>query len=260
MPFAALVALLALTSCQKEYFSFRSGTPVKFGATSSGTSLTRTAYSGVESGNKERIDWQAGDTIRIYCAEASEPAAKWADYTVSSTGITSSGQKSEAALTPSDGGNLCWGDEGSAHVFYAVYPSPATEGKSSDKFPGEATKTTATCTIPSTQDTLSIKKETGSHTTFTAVPDLTSEYMVAKKTISAGTQTIDGSTVFLSFKPVVTAIEFTVINGSGSPMDIDNISLTSKGGRHSRPVHREPVLLERRRWLSRMRLHRHILK
>ncbi len=233
----ALTALTLVTSCQKEQglFRFTAGTPVSFGVTTSGSALTRTSYSDVESNNKERIDWEVNDRIRIYCEAVSEPSCKYADYRVLENSVRTDGNESSYAKiiqSSFDDMGLRWGDGTAEHVFYSVYPSPMTSGKNSDEFPGKNIKTTVKLHVPAEQSPVSVDaaKNDGDKPDFTAVPDLTSEYMVARRTIDAGTQEIDGNTVFLSFKPIVTAIEFTIENGfaEGGELKISSISLTSK--------------------------------
>ena len=66
---AAALALTAFTSCQEKYkFDISKGDAVRF---SIGTDAkdTKAVYSGStnETGTIERIDWEPGDLLRIYC-------------------------------------------------------------------------------------------------------------------------------------------------------------------------------------------------
>lgn len=236
---AALCVLLAL-SCQKEQFRFTTGSPVSFGVTTSGSTLTKTVYSGEEYSNGsnkyERIDWQADDDmIRIYCAEASKPDTKWADYVVIENGVPSAA--TSVASIEAVGEKLLWGPEDVEHTFYAIYPSPSPDD---DKFPsvGES-QVNAVCNISETQSPRSfddISAEGAEHSNFVASADMNLEYMVAKRSITnnseAGSDIADWGDVLLKFKPVVTAIEFTIENGTtkdtGGDLLIKSISLTSK--------------------------------
>ena len=74
----------------------------------------------------ERIDWQAGDVIRIYSNEAKHryENQNWADYKIT-TIEDPAGRYSKAKAAPNGGNGLIWGDPGTYH-FYGVYPSGAS--------------------------------------------------------------------------------------------------------------------------------------
>ncbi|MBQ0096867.1 MAG: hypothetical protein KBS53_04370 [Bacteroidales bacterium] len=218
-------ATIAISSCQREEFRIKSGETIRFTATTSGSSLasTKTEYSGEfnTDNTKERIDWQVGDLIRIYCAEASKPESKFADYFIDQE-PTSAGAVSGSSVSLMDSQTatgLRWGATDKDHVFYAVYPSPATAGCGD----GSIGDDTMTGVISETQKPL--KLSTGSNPDFTAVPNLNSEYMVATNTIAAGSfessSSVGSEDVFLTFKPIVTAIEFTIKNGFKNDGDLN---------------------------------------
>ena len=218
-------ATIAISSCQREEFRIKSGETIRFTATTSGSSLalTKAEYSGEfnTDNTKERIDWQVGDLIRIYCAEASKPESKFADYFIDQE-PTSAGAVSGSSVSLMDSQTatgLRWGATDKDHVFYAVYPSPATAGCGD----GSIGDDTMTGVISETQKPL--KLSTGSNPDFTAVPNLNSEYMVATNTIAAGSfessSSVGSEDVFLTFKPIVTAIEFTIKNGFKNDGDLN---------------------------------------
>ena len=75
-----LAAVLCLASCQDQYGRFdpqRAQGSVKFHLGMEGVE-SKAVYSGVVDGGVERIDWQAGDAIGIYCAKVKED--KYARY------------------------------------------------------------------------------------------------------------------------------------------------------------------------------------
>ena len=227
MAAASIVSAATLiSSCQPENFNPLSGQPIRFTAATSGSAFgTKASYSGVAESGKENIYWQTGDTLRIYCAQASEPSAKYADYKVSEI-LT---PESQAKIDGLGGVGLRWGDNVD-HVFFAVYPSPAVNGKSADAL-GNGT---LTANIPATQVPVSLNATAaGSEPDFTAVPDLKSEYMVAVDTIKKDSfdpdAPVSGEGVFLNFKPIVTAIEFTIKNAfaNDGDLNIKNIQLIS---------------------------------
>lgn len=115
-----------LAGCQK--FPGFNGKEIRFSARSLPEAGTKAVYTGDKSDNNfERIDWVAGDKIRIFNDVATcsgDPSYKWADYTVTSVdGSTNRYSKGHLTVT-SDRGGLVWGS--GEHIFYGVYPSPET--------------------------------------------------------------------------------------------------------------------------------------
>lgn len=242
----AVLCMLVTSSCHRVYIHFTSGEDVSFTAATAGTPASKAAYSGQTSadGKYERIDWEGGEMIRIWCAQASEPESHFADYLVDNSNVSSSGQYSQASIFQwglEDKG-LRWGKVEDRHVFYAVYPSPIgvdrQVARSGDVFPGTTSGKEATLTgnIPASQKVLAMKTSS-SDPNFTAVPDLGNEYMVARNEIGQGDadawSKVSGGSVYLTFKPIVTAIEFTIINNysSGSDMQVKSVRLIS--GNHN---------------------------
>lgn len=217
------IAVLGLTGCQKddEY----SGNGIRF-SVSTGTEGTRTSYSGditTHGGSKyERIDWTVNDLIRIYCPEASEPAAThYQDYKVTSFSTASNGNsRGKIALADANAAPLEWNDnEATPHDFFAVYPSPATTGTASGFGMSDAEVTLA---FPEVQTPASV---TGSASAgYTAAPDTRYLYMVAK-TLDITKATASGREVFLEFLPMVTAIEFTITNKYTDQSDMNVVDV-----------------------------------
>ena len=232
---AVAVAILPFVSCDKggnSVFSFRSGNRVTFsaGAAGSGDALTRAVYSDViytENAKRyERIDWQQGDLIRVSCAQASEPASKYADYVVGE--VWNEGNRySYGRINPADQGSvLCWGAQGQ-HVFYGVYPAPAS-GMVTVEYNGGST---ARGSVPAVQPQLGFQNHV-------VKPDLpASMMMVAKNIITPdntdanyavnGNGVTNGDDVFLSFDPLTTAIQFTITNKTGRVLPVSSVGLIS---------------------------------
>lgn len=93
--------------------------------------ITKTSYSGDVTDGYERIDWTVNDVIRIFTDNESasgnytwtgnSSTGKMTDYKV--TGVTPSGNKSFATITPNGGqSSLKWGT--GAHEVFALYPTP----------------------------------------------------------------------------------------------------------------------------------------
>lgn len=245
----ALALLATLTavcaSCEKTSSPATKGDGVLFsGSIGRSESGTKTVYAGdhtASSATAESINWVAGDKVRIWCRECSEPTTDtygkndhFADYTVT-PGTTSAGS---LTVEPNTVG-LRWGDAGKDHWFYAVYPSPKTTGKGDDTgelgTPAEGTQTSFTFTghIPATQAivgdlTTTQTTESGKTVTTTvAAPDMSNLYMVSK----ADAKPEDaGGEVFLTFTPLSTAIEFVIQNdmtADNAMMQVESVKIMS---------------------------------
>ncbi len=201
-----LLTVLAAASCTK---AGRPGGAISFQAVSKAEGTTKTEYSGVVSGTKERIDWVVTDNIRIYCAAApvvGNESQHYYDYAVKEVKTQTSVYESRATITPSDGGNgLTWGT--GAHTFYAMYPATGDVLKTNGDFSG---------TIPATQTVIQ-KAETQ-----TWQPNMSMAYMLAKTTKSGVENSVN-----LSFKPKFTAFSFTVGKGQNESVSISSVTLQS---------------------------------
>ena len=217
-------ATLLLCSCQKEFRYMRSGDSIRFTA-GSGFAQTKASYSGATNSAEtiERIDWQAGDLMRIYCAQASEPDVHYADYRVKSVDTPTSGSVVSTAhietFSDATGGvGLRWG-EGN-HTFYAAFPSPATTGGITVAISGNE----VTANLSDSQTPASV---THSGVNYTAVADLKNMLMTAKAGPYTAETMPDESTVFLDFTPLTTAVKFTITNQSKAALTLKSVSLTS---------------------------------
>ena len=235
----AAMAVLALTGCNREEHGRLGGDgEIVFHASTSwqnGGGKTRTEYSGefntiAGDGRYERIEWVPDtDLIRIYChqAGADGSSCEYADYKVVSpvspaTPAPSGSQteKSTAGVAPAsaDANTLRWSS--GAHHFYAMYPAPDTKWKydgTQSVADGDATITyknpdytgaVVTGVIPSSQVVRwnSTQKE--------YEPNMNYAYMYAATSVEAGNE------VFLSFKPLVTTLQFTIKAGDADAADL----------------------------------------
>ena len=246
--FLALPLLLTVVSCQdKLKTGFAKGEAVRF---SIGTDAagTKAAYSGQATDNIERIDWQEGDLIRIYCGAVSEPSDKFADYRVTSD-ITAGGSNSTAHIEGTGGVGLRWGE--GDHTFYAVFPSPEDNGVvtgidvtpyASGGVKSSVTTNingaTVTANLPAEQAVIGGIVETPSGSgNYIAAPDLKNMLMTAKSGPYTETSGIpEGPDVFLSFTPLTTAIKFTIENGTGAELALTDVQLISGNGKASADV------------------------
>ena len=210
---ALLLIAVALVSCNKD-----GRTGIRFLANSTGFSEqedTRTVFTGEKVNKVERIDWVEGDIIRIWCGQATMGGSNqhYCDYAVS--GTSSSGDAvCTATINPaSDLNGMQWGE--GDHTFYAMYPSPATDGLSGASFDGG----TMVFTMPATQ-TVTRKEGTGIW-----LPDMRYAPMLAFKTVEA-----HASAVPLDFSPKYSAFTFTVNKANYETIHMSSFTLTSTTG------------------------------
>ena len=193
-----------LSSCVKEQGGLaQAGERVTFcvAAEYDNGSETKTTYSGVEVGGKERIDWVNGDVIRIWSNQCATPGGnKYADYKV--TGVSPSGEKSYASVENVGKNGLHWGTPyNGRYNFISVYPSPSVNSNIT------MNANVATLTLPGSQ-------------LQTAQMDYA--YMYAAVQTRSNTASIN-----LSFKPMFTAFQFQVRSAEDASMTITSFSLST---------------------------------
>ena len=122
---------LLLAGCQKE---LGCGGEVRIVATSSAGPGTRAAYSGdgTKDANNlltwERIDWEAGDVIRVWsdAAKSRYGSENYSDYKVSSSSVKVKDgdvKRSQATVENAAANGLIWDGVESACGFWALYPA-----------------------------------------------------------------------------------------------------------------------------------------
>lgn len=159
---------------------------------------TKTIYSGIEYGGKERIDWVNGDVLRIASDKARHPdGTSYSDYQVA--GVSHNNQEISYASVKNVGDNgLHWGS--GTHKFYAVYPSPAANSNIS------INNNVINLALPKSQ---------------LQAAQMDYAYMFA------AVQTAAKATVNLSFKPMFTAFQFQVRSDEEASMTITSFSLST---------------------------------
>ena len=250
------LASVALISCQNDDYEFENNRPAKpgdeivFGGTmeykSTRTDVTRTVY-GDKGSTGTEIKWYEGDKVRIYCAQANLGEnggdQKYCDYQVTDY-ITAPGgnnsnpidgkyetNHSTGLRTPDGSTGLCWGT--GAHDFYALYPSPAMLNKNGEdnvvvnslKIEGK----TVTAYLPNLQAPSAFVAPTtdaeSKNKHYTIHPAMRYAYMVASAT---GKQRTDNN-VSLTFNPIITAVEMTIVNGGNATIEgVQMVSLSSE--------------------------------
>ena len=222
---------------------------VRFSASMS-TSGTRTVYSGEGTTDaqglltRERIDWKDGDILRVFSPQAaqSDGSTHHADYAVQShetIGTPGAQLTSRATVAVVDGtSELYWEESPSrdmVHDFFALYPSPATQGFTeghtleqdgvifAPETVGEDEIMTFTGVIPAPQ-TVSRKNATEN----VWLPDMRPAYMLA--TASSTQAEADENGITLQFIPKFSAFEFTVASGDNPTVKLTSFSLTATEG------------------------------
>lgn len=208
-PWAGMLLLSALTilnlSCKREVGDvILPGDRVVFKASADYVNgpETKTVYSGVEYGGKERIDWVTGDRIRIFSDKARHPSGtQYSDYQV--TGVTPGTGSTQAisyASVKNVGSNgLHWGT--GVHHFYAVYPSPEVNSN--------------------------ISVVNFQHWNMTLPKNQLQAAQMDYAYMAASVQTNEKASVNLSFKPMFTAFQFTVRSETDASMTITSFSLST---------------------------------
>ena len=212
-------ALLAAVACPNNEMDIYIGQQVNFSASTGYMSSrpgTRTSYSGLIFNGYERIDWETGDPIQIYSAQArhANTGSNFADYAVKSA--TGSSSASNADIYPVGGNGLTWGT--GQHDFYTVYPAPSKNASVSIEKSGDDILVHGT--VPAEQAvTWAI-----SGTTAIAKPDMDYAYMYA-----AVKNASPSSTVNLYFKPMVTAFQITVTSADDNELTLKSFRMVSDG-------------------------------
>lgn len=235
------VMTIVFVGCQEDDLgmgngSARVGDEIVFGGTAGYGKQTRTVYGDKWTDDKyTEIKWYTGDKVRIYCAQAlpigsGDAAVQYCDYNVEDGLGTTENPKDgtkdndghSSSLTPIGESGLQWGTE-NVHTFYGVYPAP---GQLANEDADALSQTAAgklkldgnqlTGYLPNRQTPLSgnnfVQTTNGNHIVH---PAMRYAYMVAKTAVNTAT----AGTVSLSFDPVVTAVEITLVNNSADVVD-----------------------------------------
>lgn len=203
---------LLVCGCQEDEGTLIQPTPgeeVKFGGRLDASPMTRTIY-GESDGNGFPIYWVNGDQVLVASPEcANNNGIGSATYAISVDGP----EKNYASSMDKTGdAGVQWGDNRTAN-FYSIYPA-----SSDTRFTQSLTSARLTVT---TQQNNTWDPETN-----TVSPDMKACFMYAK------TEDVqNGSEVNLAYKPLSTAVRFTV-NGptSGEPVTISFIRLHAPTG------------------------------
>ncbi|MBP3202269.1 MAG: hypothetical protein J6M31_01510 [Bacteroidales bacterium] len=206
-----LAVLPGLVSCQKDPHPSE-GTPVKFKAFSRASAVTKTQYAGgaVASGQKERINWVAGDRVSLTSPQAD--GLKKADYKIASNGTPDNEYSVSTLQNLTEKSNgLQWGT--GTHYFYGVYPATAS-----------ISDNVITATLPKAQTysgTPAVSTSAGVEHTF-IYPDMQLAWMWAGQQVAAGNE------VSLYFSPMITTFQLSVTGQEAEEIALTQFQLSSE--------------------------------
>lgn len=224
----AVCVIATSSSCGRVTEFVQGGDEVRFaGVAGESSSETRAVYESGEFSDKAPVYWEDGDVVTICCDESddSQPEnVKQADYIVSEV---NENDKSKAVIVLDSEKNpigLRWNqDPETSHYFYAYYPAEQLDGvcKSIDLKSVE-------CEMPYEQNTLDNSWTQTEDGNCFINPDL--KWMLMCSATDGYTREsfpVDGA-VALDFKPLCTAIQFTVENQAAEEIELYSLTLKSK--------------------------------
>lgn len=178
-------------------------------------------------------DEEKPDTIAIYCMQSSQPADHLVKYIVTPSESNQAVAASVDKLDPNAAG-LQWGDCSTPHRFYAFYPAGAVKGTDDEDATGQIT-----ANIPVTQQVQEWRTvEAGASgslegkKTYFGLPNMDYAYMYAYNEVTP--EYMEGSTVDLKFKNLVTVLDITVQGPQSGTATITNINVDAVEG--SQPI------------------------
>lgn len=219
----------------------QSGDEIIFGSTlanNASEDLKTTYGSRTETGVP--VYWRTeGDTVAIFCLQASQPSNHLVRYIVKPQEGDQTASASVTKVNTEEAG-LQWGEgEGPSgeHRFYAFYPSSAVKGTTEEDYTGQIT-----ANIPVNQMVSRWRRSNNSSdnvegidgkVTIFGEPNMQYAYMYAHSKVGKDTMNI-GDPISLEFKNLVTVLDITV----QGPEDVEsitlsNINITATGGENN---------------------------
>lgn len=220
-----MISVLALLACgcqdedQAGVVQPTPGEEVQFGVALEQNADTRTIY-GEEAGGAFPIYWVNGDEVIISSPECAE-GRKSATYKVK---VDSETQNYASSLTKTGEAGLQWGSSATAN-FYSVYPAPYTVEGGTTTYGAQVDtdNQTYTLTMPAQQDNNIV----GTGDNRVVQPDMKACFMYA-----ATEGVANGTTVDLKYKPLSTALRFTLQGPptGGDPVTISYVRIYAPSG------------------------------
>lgn len=200
----------------------KGGEEVVFGSSLSKSSIeTRTIYGDEEStgGDYDKgyfnVYWEDGDTITILCPQASNGTR--VDYTITPLNDDKTTSADVTKLDPNKAG-LQWNSNVDEHEFFAFYPAKAIKGEA---VPDDGI---VTVNIPVEQDP--VKWEKRGNDTWVGIADTDYAYMWAYNKVKKS-ETSQGTSIPLPFKPMTTVLEITVNGPKSGSQTVSQVTVTS---------------------------------
>ena len=249
--------MVVLAGCQEPLDTTKgSGMKIKISSMSSNLS-TKTAYSGEIANGRERIDWKAGDKVRIFSEDislvanatgvnasggyiyAQGEAKYYHDYTISSNVTARDGYKSDSSLKDEgEGVGLVWvNDPTATATVYGIYPTgESIRTTSDDRLRGfRGLKITVPALTWSTRSTTAtVGGSSVARTAKIGAPTdayMQSAYMVAAPTKFVNQKDEDTGvsfpTVNLEFYPIFNSFEFDLYGEKDNPITVNSLTLSS---------------------------------
>ncbi len=214
--YALSISAFLLASCEKMVDNY--GCPVVF-SSRTGSQDTKTSYGKYDASiSHQDINWHVGDELRVFSPQALTPGSlPYADYQITGEGSSSSIEPVTEEV------DLRWGnpDEDGKYHFYSVYPVPSESGPAVTRSMTSRFVSGVILDDQTPAASLVTKEKSGNYEVGTDLPKYM--MMVANKTVSS-----NSSSVNLDFRPLTTAIQFNLQNGTGADLPIYAIMLRSK--------------------------------
>ena len=220
-------ALVVLSGCQDDVVEQKPSTPAQVGdEISFGSSLrdvqTRTIYDDeptqAEDGSYYyRVRWEEGDTIAIYCPQASNGTL--VNYLVSPNSEDST-RSSRVTKVNTDEPGLQWG-ESDEHHFYGFYPGNRVTGTENGLIKGY---------VPTEQrpEKWNVVTNNKGGTNFYGKTNTDNAYMWAYGKFTKST--MGGQDVPLTFHPWMTVLQIKIPGPTGGTMKISNVNIIATEG------------------------------
>lgn len=238
----SMAAAVLLSGCTEETLTDEKpivpvtpGTDIIFGSSLSGDGVdTKTVY-GDRTTDGVPVYWkETGDSIAIFCLQASAPANHLVNYKVlpvlDDNGDPTSTAASVTKFNPEEAG-LQWGDLTTKHRFYAFYPARAVLGSAEENETGMIT-----ASIPVTQQVQEWRTvEEGANgalqgkKTYFGLPDMDYAYMYAYSEVDPSKTGAD-TPVNLAFHNLVTVLDITIQGPSSGTATVTNINVDAIAG------------------------------
>lgn len=208
----------------------QSGDEIIFGSTlaNNASEDLKTTY-GSRTGTGVPVYWRTeGDTVAIFCLQASQPSNHLVRYIVKPQEGDQTASASVTKVNTEEAG-LQWGEgDGSLgeHRFYAFYPSSAVKGTTEEDYTGQIT-----ANIPVNQMVSRWRRSDNpsdnvagidGKVTIFGEPNMHYAYMYAHSAVAKDTMNI-GDPISLEFKNLVTVLDITV----QGPEDVESITLSN---------------------------------